>query len=146
MLLIPLLYSWVLHGIEAMGIILDLLRERGWINLYLDDLRDTPAGFLAVRTVEEAISYLTNYNIHLLSLDHDLGVDEEGKLLPTGYDLVKYICEKGIRSSKVILHTDYIVGRDAMHQTLLVAQQRGLIDEDIGIYPYPIAPNRYSGN
>ncbi|WP_445678144.1 cyclic-phosphate processing receiver domain-containing protein [Psychrobacillus sp. FSL H8-0484] len=36
------------------------------------------------RNVQEAINYLVNYKVHLLSLDHDLGEDEEGNLLPTG--------------------------------------------------------------
>lgn len=45
------------------------------INLYLDDLRDCPKGFIVARTVEEAIYYFENYQINILSLDHDLGVD-----------------------------------------------------------------------
>ncbi|AQR96092.1 MULTISPECIES: cyclic-phosphate processing receiver domain-containing protein [Clostridium] len=48
------------------------------INLYVDDLRDCPNEFQIARTVEQAKYYLENFNIGILSLDHDLGVDEEG--------------------------------------------------------------------
>ena len=43
------------------------------INLYVDDLRDCPEGFVIARTVEHAKYYLENFEIAILSLDHDLG-------------------------------------------------------------------------
>lgn len=95
--------------------------------------------------MEEAIYYIENYKVHILSLDHDLGEDREGTLLPTGYDLVKYICENGLRADKIYLHTDNGVGRENMYQTLKAAQRRGFIDQDIEIYHYSITPNKYSG-
>lgn len=116
------------------------------INLYLDDLRDCPEGFVIARTVEEAKEYFKNFEIGILSLDHDLGVDGKGNLLPTGYDLVKYICEEGLRADVIACHTDNSVGRDNMFHTLCGAKRRGFIDSDIEIYPYPLTPNKYSGN
>ncbi|KGR75221.1 cyclic-phosphate processing receiver domain-containing protein [Ureibacillus sinduriensis] len=115
------------------------------INLYVDDLRDCPLGYTIARNMEEAIYYIENYNVHILSLDHDLGEDNKGTLLPTGYDLVKYICEKGLRANKIYLHTDNGVGRENMYQTLKAAQRRGFIDQDIEIYHYSITSNKYSG-
>lgn len=114
------------------------------INLYVDDLRDCPDGFIISRTVEQAKYYFESYNIGILSLDHDLEVDEKGNLLPTGYDLVKYICCEGLRADKIYLHTDNSVGRDNMYYTLLGAQRRGFIDDNIEIYNYSIAQNKYS--
>lgn len=114
------------------------------INLYLDDLRDCPEGFVIARTVEQAKYYFENFQIQILSLDHDLGIDEQGNLLPTGYDLVKYICEEGLRADKIYLHTDNSVGRENMYYTLLGAQKRGFMDDDILIYQYPLTPNKYS--
>ncbi|CEG26336.1 cyclic-phosphate processing receiver domain-containing protein [Bacillus sp. B-jedd] len=116
------------------------------INLYVDDLRDCPKGFIVARNIDEAIKYIENGDVHILSLDHDLGEDEKGNLLPTGYDLVKYFREKGLRADKIYLHTDNGVGRDNMYHTLKAAQRRGFIDNDIEIYHYSITPNRYSGN
>ena len=115
------------------------------INLYVDDLRDCPKGYTIARNVEEAIYYIENYKVHILSLDHDLGVNKEGILLPTGYDLVKYICEKNLKVDKIYIHTDNGVGRENMFQTLKAAQRRGFIDKDIEIYHYSITTNKYSG-
>ena len=115
------------------------------INLYVDDLRDCPNGFVVARTFQEAIHLLENHEVDMLSLDHDLGEDLQGNLLPTGYDLVKYICEKGLRANKIYLHTDNPVGRENMYQTLQGARRRGFIDSDIEIYHYPITKNNYSG-
>lgn len=82
----------------------------------------------------------------ILTLDHDLGEDVDGKELPNGYDLVKYFCENTLRADKIYLHTDNPVGRTNMYETLLAAQRRGFIDEDIEIYHYPIKENKYSGD
>jgi ankyrin repeat protein len=126
--------------------ILALFRNYGWINVYLDDLRDIPDSFVGARNIEEAIKLIKNNNVHLLSLDHDLGVDDKGNLLPTGYDFVKYICKNGLRpANKIYIHTDNVVGRENMYQTLLAARKRGFIDDDIEIYHYPITNNFYSG-
>jgi hypothetical protein len=126
--------------------ILNLLSKWGWINLYVDDLRLTPPGFTIARTMDEAISIMRDNSVHILSLDHDLGMDDREDLLPTGYDLVKYICGKGLRpANKIYIHTDNVVGRKAMYDTLKAARRRGFIDNNIKIYHYPITENKYSG-
>ncbi|WP_127530943.1 cyclic-phosphate processing receiver domain-containing protein [Paenibacillus kobensis] len=115
------------------------------INLYLDDLRDCPEGFIVARTFAEAVKVFRENPINLLSLDHDLGEDENGNELPNGYDFVKFFCENGLRANKIYLHTDNPVGRKNMYETLLAAQRRGFIDADIEIFHYSITPNKYSG-
>lgn len=119
--------------------------EKETINLYLDDLRDCPNGFVLARTVDEAIQYFKIFNINILSLDHDLGVDNEGNLLKSGYDLVKIICKEGLRANKIYLHTDNPVGRDNMYYTLIGAIKHNILDSDIEVYNYPATPNKYSG-
>lgn len=115
------------------------------VNIYLDDLRDCPDGFLLAKNIREAINIFNDYNVHILSLDHDLGIDLVTKeLLPTGYDLVKYICENRLRADKIYIHTDNPVGRDNMFHTLIAAQRRGFIDSDIQILNYPLIPNKYT--
>ncbi len=126
-----------------LGVLLEMASEI--INLYVDDLRDCPDGYIVARNFNEAIHYIENFKVHILSLDHDLGEDIDGNILPTGYDLVKYICEKGLRADKIYLHTDNVVGRENMYQTLKAAQRRGFIENDIEIYHYSITPNKYSG-
>lgn len=115
------------------------------INVYLDDLRDCPEGFVLAKNCEEALELLANKKVDILSLDHDLGVDNEGKLLLSGYDFVKEFCSQGMHANKIYIHTDNPVGREAMLQTLLASRKRGFISEDIEIYRYGCVPNKYSG-
>ncbi|WP_341866031.1 cyclic-phosphate processing receiver domain-containing protein [Paenibacillus ferrarius] len=84
--------------------------------------------------------------MHNITLNFRTGEDENGNELPNGYDFVKYFCENGLRASKIFLHTDNPVGRNNMYETLLAAQRRGFIEEDIEIYHYPITANKYSGD
>lgn len=114
------------------------------INLYVDDLRDCPKDFVIARNVEEAKRKISNNYINILSLDHDLGVDDTGNLLENGYDLVKYICSNGIKVNKIYIHTDNPVGRENMYQTLLSARRRGFINKDILIFNYPYVRNKYT--
>ncbi|WP_431089950.1 cyclic-phosphate processing receiver domain-containing protein [Paenibacillus sp. 8b26] len=48
------------------------------INLYVDDLRDCPEGFVVARTYYEAIDILESNSVAILTLDHDLGEDVNG--------------------------------------------------------------------
>lgn len=105
------------------------------INLYLDDLRDCPENFVLAKTMDEAIELMKNNKIGIMSLDHDLG-NVDGVILPTGYDFVKYICEHGIDCDAIFLHTDNVVGRSNMYETLLGAQRRGFISDKIEVYIY----------
>lgn len=85
------------------------------INLYLNDVRTPPIGYVLAKTVEEAIDIIDNNQIDRLSLDPDLREDEFGEIRKTGYDLVKYICEHGIDVNAIFLYTDNPVGRDNMY-------------------------------
>lgn len=63
--------------------------------LYLDDVRDIPNGvYDLARSYDEAITYVQKHGIpSFISFDHDLGVDENNNLLPTGYDFAKWLVE-----------------------------------------------------
>lgn len=107
------------------------------INLYLDDLRKCPKGYVLARTAEEALNIIREGNVSILTLDHDLG-EVDGKERMNGYDLVKVFCEEGLYVDEIYLHTDNVVGRENMYQSLLAAQRRGFIDKKIKIRHYPI--------
>ena len=47
------------------------------MNLWLDDIRPAPAGWVHVRTVEEAKAALLTEEVERASLDHDLGACNE---------------------------------------------------------------------
>lgn len=105
------------------------------INLYLDDIRECPEDFMLARNVEEAKDFVKSHKIGIMSLDHDLG-NKNGVILDTGYDFVKYICENGIECEAIFIHTDNVVGRKNMYETLIGAQRRGFISKNIKIYRY----------
>lgn len=111
--------------------------------LYVDDLRDIPTGFVGARTFEEAVEILKTGQVELISLDHDLGCDNNGIELKNGYDLVNWICNEGVSIPKVYIHTDNPVGRAKM----LAGLQNGMKHKVITIenlYHYPLVPNKYS--
>lgn len=108
------------------------------MNLYVDDLRECPIGFVKTTNYKDTIDILSSKQINILSLDHDLGLDFDGNLALTGYDIVKYICENNIKIKKIYIHTDNVVGRENMFETLLAAQRRGFICEETKIYKYKL--------
>jgi len=57
------------------------------MNVYLDDERETPAGWLRAYWPDEVIKLLKTDKVKLLSLNHDLGNDNKG----TGYDVLLWI-------------------------------------------------------
>ncbi len=57
------------------------------MRVFLDDERDTPAGWVRVYWPSEAIALLETGDVRELSLDHDPGDDARG----TGYDVVLWI-------------------------------------------------------
>ena len=93
------------------------------INVFMDDLRDCPDGFILVKTVSQLIYKLDelkelDQEVNIISLDHDLGENE-----PTGYDFVKYLIELGnydpsVYPKQIFLHTANGAGRDNMFKLL----------------------------
>lgn len=111
------------------------------MNLYVDDLRICPENFEIARTYEDAIKKIRENNINILSLDHDLGL--KNGVEKTGLDIVKYICENNIFINSIYIHSDNVVGRENMYQTLLGAQRRGFINSNIKIHNYNYCKNKY---
>ena len=63
--------------------------------LYLDDIR-TPkdSSFIVVRSYDEAVLHVRDRGMpDYISFDHDLGVDEHGELLQSGFDFTKWLIE-----------------------------------------------------
>jgi hypothetical protein len=63
---------------------------RSALRVWLDDERSAPAGWVHVRTPEEAIELLRGGEVEELSLDHDLGLDV-GEQERTGYDVLLWL-------------------------------------------------------
>ena len=93
------------------------------VRLFLDDVRETPAGWLRAFTASEAISLLAAGGISEVSLDHDLGPPEAG----TGYDVTVWIEEQAASGTLApiswAIHSANPVGRARMEAALLSAER-----------------------
>lgn len=72
--------------------------------LFIDDIRNPPDDSYAVaRSVIEAQLMISFYGMpNFISFDHDLGIDESGDILPSGYDLAKWIVEMDMNGAIVL--------------------------------------------
>ena len=75
------------------------------MKVYLDDERETPAGWVRTFWPDEVIELLKTGEVVAVSLDHDLGDDERG----TGYDVVLWIEEavatRGFNPPEIRVHS-----------------------------------------
>lgn len=87
------------------------------INLYLDDVREAPCGWVRVRSVNAAKSLLSLGKVIHLSLDHDLG--DFAKYGGDGYELVKWMAEMGNWPiGEITVHSMNPVGRQNMQAVI----------------------------
>ena len=84
------------------------------MKVYLDDVRPTPEGWVHTYWPEEAIELLKTGEVHVISLDHDLGDDERG----TGYDVILWIEEAvattGFEPPEISIHSANTSARKKM--------------------------------
>lgn len=68
------------------------------INIFLDDLRETPCGFERTYNVADTIKYLVEYQnkVDILSLDNDLGEHQE-----EGYKVLDWLEEEVFKNGNI---------------------------------------------
>lgn len=68
------------------------------MTMYLDNIRTPAEEFdFIVRSYDEVVKIIEHYGMpNYISFDHDLGVDENGVLLKSGYDFAKWIVENDL--------------------------------------------------
>ncbi len=88
--------------------------NRPAMKVFLDDLRETPEGWVRVYWPEEAFELLATGQVTEISLDYDLGDDRRG----TGYDVIQWIEEavftRGFRAPKITVHSANSAARARM--------------------------------
>lgn len=87
------------------------------MNLWLDDKRDPPAGWVWVKTAQDAIAQLQTGLVEWVSLDHDLGPRDK---CGTGYHVVRYMIEYGVWPPYVTVHS----GNSVEHPKMLADLKR----------------------
>lgn len=105
------------------------------INVYLDDWRLAPEGWVQAWNVDELVAIFENpkYEVVRLSLDNDLGNDENNNPLLEGIDFVKLFIERGYSCRKIYFHTANSTAKNNMIFDLESAKKHGVISESIGI-------------
>lgn len=68
------------------------------MRLYLDDLRTPVEKFdFIARSYEEAVVIIQKHgSMSYISFDHDLGLDDDGRLSKSGFDFAKWLVEADI--------------------------------------------------
>lgn len=93
------------------------------MRVWLDDLREAPAGWVRVKTPEEAIDLLRAGVVAELSLDHDLGLDTKDTER-TGYGVLLWLERQvaegrwGFPLPSVRVHSANPVGRARMERAI----------------------------
>ena len=70
------------------------------MKMFLDDIREPKNNYdVIVRSFEEAINFVKENGIPTyISFDHDLGCDEIGNILKSGYDFAKWLVDMDIEN------------------------------------------------
>lgn len=91
------------------------------MKVYLDDARPTPPGWVRTYTAPQTIALIETGEVEELSLDHDLGGDNDPEI-GTGYDVCCYLEERAYRGLPVPpvihVHSANLAGRLRMKAAL----------------------------
>jgi hypothetical protein len=70
------------------------------MRMFLDDIRDPLENYdIVVRSYDEAVELVKQNGIPtFISFDHDLGCDEIGNILKSGYDFAKWLVDMDIKN------------------------------------------------
>ena len=84
------------------------------MQVFLDDSRRTPLGWVRVYWPYQAIELLEGGEVEVISLDYDLGDHERG----TGYDVLVWmeqaVRERGFIPPEIRIHSNHRLGRIKM--------------------------------
>ena len=95
------------------------------INVYLDDVRPCPRGFVAARSAEECLLLLLESEVDVLSLDFELGYNQ-----PNGLAVVHGMIAGGFYPREVFVHSSSMMGRAQMVRDLRAANPAGVVIHD----------------
>lgn len=116
------------HGMTLFPKKHDLPKSLMEYRLFLDDERkvedvyEDPSDFITARSFEEFKDVIRERGLPtFISFDHDLGADEEGRILPSGYDAAKWLVydmELDISDMAYKTHSSNIQTRDQINGLL----------------------------
>ncbi|WP_150268054.1 cyclic-phosphate processing receiver domain-containing protein [Paenibacillus tepidiphilus] len=86
------------------------------INVFMDDLRKAPPGFILAKSAEECLLLLRECEIEVLSLDYDMGYGNDD-----GLEIAKRMVLERLYPQEIALHTSSARGRREMFEVLYPA-------------------------
>ncbi|WP_027091487.1 cyclic-phosphate processing receiver domain-containing protein [Cohnella thermotolerans] len=95
------------------------------INVFLDDVRRCPPGFVAARSADECLALLAECEVNLLSLDFELGIGQ-----PNGLAVVHGLIAAARYPKEVYVHSSSAMGRAMMVKALREAAPGDVIVHD----------------
>ncbi|WEK55824.1 MAG: cell division protein FtsJ [Candidatus Cohnella colombiensis] len=95
------------------------------INVYLDDVRPCPQGFVVARSASDCLLLLSECEVNVLSLDFELGFGE-----PNGLTVVHGMIAGGHYPREVYVHSSSKLGREFMVRDLRAAEPVGVVIHD----------------
>lgn len=98
------------------------------MNVFLDDFRPCPRGFVHALNVEQCLQLLETYDVHILSLDYDLGWGQAN-----GTDLTRLMVERGLYAEQIYLHSSSPAGRSRMYEILNAGKPNS-----VALYHHPV--------
>ncbi len=96
------------------------------MNVYMDDQRSCPFGYVLATTVESAIQIVRDCEVTILSLDFNMGWRQSN-----GLDFVDVFCEEGLYVKEIHFHTNDVIGMHKMRQRIERGKEQGEIEANI---------------
>ncbi|MGF2614409.1 hypothetical protein FZC84_14400 [Rossellomorea vietnamensis] len=105
------------------------------INVFLDDIRKAPDGYVLTETIDECLNLLKNYHIEHLSLDHDLLNKTRN-----GTMLVEMMVHEKLFANRITIHSANSVRGKGMYKSLKQAQHDLIMPSTtiISLRPLPL--------
>ncbi|MCA1056092.1 hypothetical protein LCM10_13920 [Rossellomorea aquimaris] len=103
------------------------------VNVFLDDYRHCPPGYILAKDIDECIDLLKRYSISHLSLDHDLKCKTRNGLM-----LVHYMVRHQLFANSITIHSANAVAGKQMYKFLKEAQNQNTMPRSIRISLRPL--------
>ncbi|HGH7180010.1 hypothetical protein DXB51_07525 [Bacillus cereus] len=96
------------------------------MNVYMDDQRSCPFGYVPATTVKCALQMVRDYDVNILSLDFNMGWRQSN-----GLDFVDAFCEEKLYVKEIHFHTNDVIGMYKMRQRIERGKEQGEIEVNI---------------
>ncbi|KFN03929.1 hypothetical protein D0U04_28415 [Bacillus clarus] len=98
------------------------------MNVYMDDQRSCPFGYVLASTVETALQFVRNNKVNIISLDFNMGWRQKN-----GLDFVEVFCKEGLYVNEIYLHTNDVIGMHRMKERIKKGKEQGEIHPHIEV-------------